>query len=58
MAGTKVLKCQKGCKHEFQDSRYGAGMRVFNVGGTKESPKNRCTVCGSDYIIDTPKAKK
>lgn len=38
---TKVIKCT--CKHDFQDRRYGAGMRVMN-----ELPKKgwSCTVCG------------
>jgi len=35
-----VLKCD--CKHEYQDSKYGAGMRVHNQ--TKNG--YRCVVCG------------
>jgi len=34
-----IKKCT--CKHEFQDKKYGKGMRVFNKG--KEVW--RCTVC-------------
>lgn len=53
----KVIKCSKNCKHEFQDSRYGAGIRVCNVGGTKESPKYYCTVCGHDNAADFGRKK-
>jgi len=31
------------CSHEFQDRKYGRGMRVFNEGKTNY----RCTVCKS-----------
>lgn len=42
---TIILKC--GCKHPFQDTKYGVGNRVHNVGGSKGSPnKVSCTVCG------------
>jgi hypothetical protein len=43
---TKVLKC--GCKHEYQDKKYGSGNRVHNEVGnvTKNGGQWRCTVCG------------
>lgn len=38
---TKVLKC--GCKHAYQDKRYGPGKRLHNaLAGGKGY---RCTVC-------------
>ncbi len=40
-SGTIVGRCI--CAHEFQDSRYGASMRVFNIGRTTA----HCTVCGA-----------
>lgn len=43
---TRPLKCT--CKHEYQDERYGKGIRLHNriKMGT---PANgwRCTVCGN-----------
>ena len=44
---TKELPCT--CKSEFQDERYGKGVRVFNemMAGSKVSGY-RCTVCGKE----------
>lgn len=42
-----ILPCE--CKHTFQDSRYGKGMRVHNRSknkGTGVWTNARCTVCG------------
>lgn len=39
-ASPKTMPCS--CRSEFQDARYGAGMRLKNP--TKEG--HRCTVCG------------
>lgn len=39
-SGVIVARCT--CVHEYQDGRYGAGLRVHNVG----SKKAVCTVCG------------
>lgn len=39
---TSVLKCS--CTHEYQDQKYGKGMRVKN--GTQKGT-HRCTVCGA-----------
>lgn len=41
VAQPKILRCN--CKHPFQDSRYGDGMRVFNP---RTNKKFACTVCG------------
>jgi len=39
-----VLPC--GCQHEFQDERYGVGMRVHNLVPKQQGPDFwRCTVC-------------
>ena len=44
-AGTLVRKCT--CDHTYQDKKYGAQMRVFNLTGKKEKGvMARCTVCG------------
>ena len=40
----KIIKCS--CKHEFQDSVYGNGMRLHNLGqGQKNSNTYKCTIC-------------
>jgi hypothetical protein len=33
------------CKHEFQDEKYGKGLRVFNRCGKEEKGRARCTAC-------------
>lgn len=38
---TKILRCN--CKNEYQDERYGLGMRVFNP---RKDKTYACTVCG------------
>lgn len=40
-AGTVIAACV--CSNEFQDSRYGTGKRVFNLGNSG----GKCAVCGS-----------
>lgn len=41
---TQILKCE--CKHDYQDKRYGCGMRVHNaLAPAKGSQQWRCTVC-------------
>lgn len=45
-----IRKCD--CKNEFQDKRYGQGMRVMNEcgsEGSKTGKKVRCTVCEKEY---------
>lgn len=51
---TKIVKCS--CASEFQDSAYGAGLRLHNF-----SAKNsnwRCTVCKSEKLGPKEDAKK
>ena len=48
-----ILRCS--CKHEFQDERYGRGMRVHNPcsdGGPKHG-QARCTVCGAYRYVSS-----
>lgn len=52
-----MIKECKGCTpHQFQDAKYGKGIRVVNpkVGGKGYS----CTVCGKDVTKEEPKTKK
>lgn len=45
---TKVLPCT--CRHEFQDVRYGRGLRLHRIVSRKGKfgqIENRCTVCFS-----------
>ena len=41
MATTIIKRCTKNCEHEYQDKKYGKGMRVHNVGRNQTT----CTVC-------------
>lgn len=45
---TEKKRCT--CDHDYQDAKYGQGMRVFNLGmKTKGSgTKATCTVCGKE----------
>lgn len=46
MAKTKRIACT--CKNEYQDAKYGKGMRIMNhteKGKTPTSTTWRCTVC-------------
>jgi|GEM_PF-1855627 len=45
--GSVIKRCT--CTHEFQDSRYGKQMRLFNVAG-RERVAYVCTVCGNKII--------
>lgn len=38
----QVLDCS--CKHDYQDTIYGAGKRLHNISAKGEK---RCTVCGN-----------
>lgn len=40
---TMILPCT--CKDEYQDSVYGKGRRVHNVGGKGKEKLAYCTVC-------------
>lgn len=45
---TKKIQC--GCKHEFQDKKYGKGVRIANTTAKKPTPGTvivRCSVCAS-----------
>jgi len=43
-----IKKCI--CKHEYQDKKYGSGMRVCNARKAKQGNRviYRCTVCERD----------
>lgn len=41
----QVMPCT--CKHDFQDSRYGAGNRLFNPCASATGKTYHCTVCGA-----------
>ncbi len=47
--GTIVQSCT--CKHEFQDQKYGKGMRVMNHAPAKnvQPSRYRCTVCKKEH---------
>ena len=46
MAKTSVKSC--ACAHPSQDSIYGKGQRLHNMGGgAKATVSHKCTVCGS-----------
>ncbi len=53
MSGSVVKKC--GCKgnpsngSDFQDKKYGDGMRVCNLDLKKTAAS--CTICGKDHKI-------
>jgi hypothetical protein len=40
------------CKSEYQDKKYGPGMRVMNQ---MENGKVRCTVCGKEAVAASAK---
>lgn len=44
VAGATLRKCN--CAHEYQDQKYGAGIRVHNLAGKKGATVAICTVCG------------
>jgi len=50
MASTRVLRCK--CKHEFQDERYGRGLRLHNA--KVDGKKYVCTVCRNERTKDSP----
>jgi len=41
--GTNITNCS--CKSEYQDKRYGKGLRLHNA-TQSQSAKWRCTACG------------
>jgi len=54
-----IVLCGKCKSHEYQDRKYGAGMRVANI--MKDPTKARCTVCSNiisvqkQVVIETEK---
>jgi hypothetical protein len=43
---TKVMKCS--CTNEYQDTKYGTGMRVHNLKSQQGKPVGwKCTCCGT-----------
>ena len=42
--GTVIKACT--CNSEYQDKRYGAGLRVYNL--CKKGEKARCTICSKE----------
>ena len=51
-----VFSCN--CVHEFQDSFYGKGNRLFNPRGKGEKLDGyRCTVCGREIRLGEGKKK-
>ena len=48
---TKILVCEKRCKHPYQDEKYGAGKRVHNP-MKAGSGKVRCSVCTNIVIVE------
>lgn len=48
MHNTIITPCV--CQHEYQDSKYGQGMRVHNISQKKgEEEKHTCTACGRSF---------
>lgn len=44
-----TIKQKCNCKHDYQDKKYGEGIRVMNVAGDGKTAK--CTVCGKEYQL-------
>ena len=42
---SEIKKCN--CQSEYQDKKYGPGMRVHNVGKKGGTKSAKCTVCGT-----------
>lgn len=52
-----ITKCS--CKHEYQDSKYGNGNRVFNESLDKlRNLIGRCTVCSREIRVADKSIKK
>ena len=55
--GTARVPCK--CAHEYQDTRYGKGVRVMNA--TEKQNENkvdvRCTVCKSVHTVNKSQVK-
>lgn len=47
---TAVKRCT--CKHEYQDKKYGRGLRVYNTFKAKNgNMRGRCTVCKAEKEV-------
>ena len=48
---TKIFKCS--CKHDYQDQKYGPGMRLHNGKNPNGGPDRgwRCTVCSKEITL-------
>jgi len=55
--GIALVKC--GCKHEYQDAKYGHGIRVANTTAKqdKDIATVRCTVCNNTQTVQLSKVK-
>lgn len=55
---TGIFPCT--CKSEYQDKRYGPGLRVHNEAKSSKAAGWRCTVCGkvNGYGGQPPKVVK
>lgn len=51
------VKC--GCKHDYQDKKYGSQVRVANATakGDQQSIEVRCTVCTTTHRVSTSSLK-
>lgn len=47
-----------GCVHEFQDKKYGKGMRVTTPVNKSNSGEVRCTACGNSLFPGGGASKK
>ena len=43
----EIKQCKSNCENEFQDQKYGKGMRVMNPTRVKIGIGFRCTVCST-----------
>jgi len=57
MAATAKVNCK--CAHEFQDERYGKGVRVANATQKKNEKQTevRCTVCKAIHHVNNSQVK-
>jgi len=56
-SGSTIRACR--CSSDYQDTKYGKGQRVHTLGGTAQSPRETCTVCGNKVAAaSVPRKKK
>lgn len=51
-----IKACTNDCVHDYQDRRYGKGMRVVTEMYDKKG--YRCTVCGKEILTNIDRKKK